>query len=112
MYSITDLRYFRLVSTGTYYLVPSEYRQLFLKKKSPATAAKVCECASELPVRRAISKCSCIRRNRDLRTKIMKFELHMGSEREPAKSFCVALKVEMSEYQGSVHLYVLNLNCI
>ena len=35
MYSITDLSYFRLVSTGTYYLVPSEYRHLFLKKKSP-----------------------------------------------------------------------------
>ena len=34
MYSITDLRYFRLVSTGTYYLVPSEYRHLFLKKKA------------------------------------------------------------------------------
>lgn len=42
----------------------------------------------------------------------MKFDLHMGSETEPVKSFCVALNVEMSEYQGSVHLYVLNLNCI
>jgi len=34
MYSITDLSYLRLVSTGTYYLVPSEYRHLFLKKKA------------------------------------------------------------------------------
>ena len=34
MYSITDLNYFRLVNTGTYYLVPSEYRHLFLKKKA------------------------------------------------------------------------------